>query len=79
MRVTVITMYRSSDAELFTQVVEGELTDEQKEEWATWRQRKRPMRPWNVALGRQTRTEDEEAESQQDRHKIHGAEENCAE
>ena len=33
MRVTVITMYRSNDAELFTQVVEGELTDEQKEEW----------------------------------------------
>ena len=33
MRVTVITMYRSSDAELFTQGVEGELTDEQKEEW----------------------------------------------
>ena len=33
MKVTVITMYRARDAEMFTQVVEGELTDEQKEEW----------------------------------------------
>lgn len=33
MKVTVITMYRSHDAELFTQVVEGELTAEQMDAW----------------------------------------------
>ena len=33
MKITAITMYRSYDAEMFIQVVEGELTDEQKEAW----------------------------------------------
>ena len=33
MKVTIITMYRARDAEMFTQVVEGELTDEQKDKW----------------------------------------------
>ena len=32
MKVTVITMYRS-DAEIFTQVVAGELTPEQRTQW----------------------------------------------
>lgn len=31
--VTVITMYRAHDAEMFTQVIEGELTAEQRDEW----------------------------------------------
>lgn len=31
--VTVITMFRGSDAEIFVQVVYGELTDDQKDEW----------------------------------------------
>ena len=31
--VTVITMYRGHDAEMFTQVVEGEMTAEQMDEW----------------------------------------------
>ena len=31
--LTVITMYRGWDAEMFCQVVEGELTDDQKSEW----------------------------------------------
>ena len=34
MALTVITMYRGKDAETFVQVVEGVLTDEQKEEWS---------------------------------------------
>lgn len=33
MKVTVITMYRGYDAEMFTQVVEGTLTEEQRGEW----------------------------------------------
>ncbi len=33
MIVTVITMYRAHDAEMFTQVVEGSLTDAQRQEW----------------------------------------------
>lgn len=33
MKVTVITMYRADDAEIFTHVVEGELTAEQKKAW----------------------------------------------
>jgi hypothetical protein len=30
---TVITMYRASDAEMFTHVVKGELTDAERAEW----------------------------------------------
>lgn len=33
MKVTVITMYRGYDAQMFCYVVEGELTPEQKIEW----------------------------------------------
>lgn len=31
--VTVITMYRASDAEMFVHVVDGQLTAEQREAW----------------------------------------------
>jgi hypothetical protein len=31
--ITVITMYRGSDAEMFTQVVQGRLTPEMRKEW----------------------------------------------
>jgi hypothetical protein len=33
MKITVITMYRGYDAELFVHVVEGPLTEELKESW----------------------------------------------
>lgn len=33
LKVTVITMYRGHDAEMFTQVVEGELTAAQRDAW----------------------------------------------
>lgn len=31
--VTVITMYRGDDAEMFTQVVDGSLTSEERQKW----------------------------------------------
>jgi len=33
MKVTIITMYRGHDAEIFVQAVEGELTAAQKDQW----------------------------------------------